>query len=53
MLEKFSCAAFHDAPLDERGEKRFVAFASYATNLVAGDTNGKEDVFVRGPDGFS
>src|SRR3954451_15076300 len=26
---------------------RFVAFSSLATNLVAGDTNGKRDVFVR------
>jgi hypothetical protein len=26
---------------------RYVAFASYATNLVNGDTNGYEDVFVR------
>jgi Tol biopolymer transport system component len=26
---------------------RFVAFDSYATNLVAGDTNGRDDVFVR------
>jgi Tol biopolymer transport system component len=26
---------------------RYVAFESYATNLVAGDTNGMEDVFVR------
>jgi Tol biopolymer transport system component len=26
---------------------RYVAFASFATNLVAGDTNGKADVFVR------
>ena len=26
---------------------RFVAFASYASNLVAGDTNGHSDVFVR------
>jgi hypothetical protein len=26
---------------------RFVAFSSIATNLVAGDTNGVEDVFVR------
>jgi len=25
---------------------RFVAFASYADNLVSGDTNGREDVFV-------
>jgi Tol biopolymer transport system component len=28
---------------------RFVAFASEATNLVAGDTNGAQDVFIRGP----
>ena len=26
---------------------RYVAFFSYATNLVAGDTNGQRDVFVR------
>lgn len=26
---------------------RFVAFASFATNLVAGDTNGNVDIFVR------
>src|SRR5205807_2460100 len=26
---------------------RFVAFVSEATNLVSGDTNGKQDVFVR------
>jgi Tol biopolymer transport system component len=26
---------------------RYVAFASHATNLVAGDTNGIEDIFVR------
>jgi len=26
---------------------RYVAFTSWATNLVAGDTNGKTDVFVR------
>jgi len=26
---------------------RYVAFSSYATNLVAGDTNAAEDVFVR------
>src|SRR5262249_9356055 len=32
---------------------RFVAFMSYATNLVAGDTNGTFDIFVhdRDPDG--
>lgn len=29
------------------GDGRFVAFASVATNLVAGDTNGVSDVFVR------
>jgi Tol biopolymer transport system component len=28
---------------------RYVAFASMATHLVAGDTNGLEDVFVSGP----
>ena len=28
------------------GDGRFVAFPSLATNLVAGDTNGQEDVFV-------
>jgi len=32
---------------------RFVAFLSVATNLVAGDTNGRQDIFVRDrdPDG--
>jgi hypothetical protein len=29
------------------GDGRFVAYASQATNLVAGDTNGSSDVFVR------
>ena len=29
------------------GDGRFVAFTSYASNLVAGDTNGTRDVFVR------
>jgi Tol biopolymer transport system component len=35
------------------GDGRYVAFMSYATNLVAGDTNGKPDVFLhdRDPDG--
>lgn len=28
------------------GDGRFVAFTSYASNLVAGDTNGTDDVFV-------
>jgi Tol biopolymer transport system component len=39
---------------DDRGlepaisaDGRFVAFFSYATNLVPGDTNGKPDIFVR------
>jgi hypothetical protein len=27
----------------------YVAFDSWATNLVEGDTNGFEDVFLRGP----
>jgi hypothetical protein len=26
---------------------RYVVFSSFATNLVAGDTNGKEDIFLR------
>jgi hypothetical protein len=29
------------------GDGRYVTFSSAATNLVAGDTNGKSDVFVR------
>ena len=29
------------------GNNRFVAFMSYASNLVVGDANGKADVFVR------
>jgi Tol biopolymer transport system component len=37
---------FSDAP-SISGDGRFVAFASAATNLVAGDTNGFIDVFVR------
>jgi Tol biopolymer transport system component len=32
---------------------RWVVFASTASNLVAGDTNGFEDVFARGPDAVS
>jgi hypothetical protein len=31
------------------GDGQFVAFTSTATNLVAGDTNGVHDVFLRGP----
>ena len=37
--------ACHAPAISEDG--RFVAFASYATNLVPGDTNGMPDVFVR------
>lgn len=29
------------------GDGRYVAFTSYASNLVSGDTNGKVDIFVR------
>ncbi len=32
-------------------DARFVAFAAFATNLVDGDTNGKDEVFVRRPEG--
>src|SRR5687768_12492089 len=32
------------------GTGRFVAFTSFASNLVAGDTNGVEDVFLRDRD---
>jgi Tol biopolymer transport system component len=32
------------------GDGRFVAFESNATNLVAGDTNGKSDIFVHDRD---
>ncbi|MGD9507652.1 MAG: TolB family protein [Geminicoccaceae bacterium] len=35
------------APPAISADGRFVAFASAATNLVAGDTNGQIDVFVR------
>jgi hypothetical protein len=31
------------------GDGRFVPFASFASNLVPGDENGTQDVFVRGP----
>jgi WD40 repeat protein len=31
---------------DISGDGRFVTFASYATNLVAGDTNGVPDIFL-------
>lgn len=35
------------AELDVSADGRFVCFMSEATNLVAGDTNGAQDVFVR------
>jgi Tol biopolymer transport system component len=35
------------AAADISGDGRFVAFESGATNLVAGDTNGVNDIFVR------
>ena len=38
-------AASLDASISADG--RYVAFMSYATNLVSGDTNGERDVFVR------
>jgi len=38
------------ASLSISADGRYVAFSSEATNLVPGDTNGKEDVFVRDRD---
>jgi Tol biopolymer transport system component len=38
-----------DEHADISSDGRYVALASLATHLVAGDTNGLEDVFVRGP----
>ena len=35
-----------DAPARISADGRFVAFQSYATNLIAGDTNGASDIFV-------
>lgn len=40
-----SLSGSYDPALSDDG--RFVAFSSYAEDLVAGDTNGVEDVFVR------
>ncbi|MFM8332732.1 MAG: TolB family protein, partial [Candidatus Methylumidiphilus sp.] len=37
--------SFYDTTLSADG--RFVAFTSYASNLVAGDTNGAADIFVK------
>jgi len=34
------------------GDGRYVAFDSYASNLVSGDTNGNYDIFIRGPLGI-
>ena len=39
--------AFGYSPISGGG--RFIAFDSYASNLVASDTNQEADVFVRGP----
>ena len=36
-----------DSGLSVSGDGRYVAFASRATNLVPGDTNGTADVFIR------
>ncbi|MCB2187326.1 MAG: hypothetical protein KQJ78_12965 [Deltaproteobacteria bacterium] len=36
-------------PPDISSESNYVAFASDATNLVPGDSNGRRDVFVNGP----
>src|SRR4051794_3905331 len=40
----------HSGPADVSADGRFVAFASHATNLVAGDTNGLQDLFVHDRD---
>lgn len=37
----------HSAGPSISGDGRFIAFFSKATNLVAGDTNGTDDIFVR------
>jgi Tol biopolymer transport system component len=37
----------NDAPIAMTPDGRFVAFLSFATNLVPGDTNSRADVFVR------
>ena len=34
-------------PIDSSGDGRYVVFMSEATNLVVGDTNGKQDVYLR------
>lgn len=38
--------AYSDFP-DMSGDGRFIAFQSYANNLVVDDTNGRDDVFVK------
>jgi cold shock CspA family protein len=37
---------YTDSPISISSDGRYVGFASYATNLVANDTNGCQDVFV-------
>jgi Tol biopolymer transport system component len=39
-------SGFYGAPSSISADGRYVAFVSYASNLVPGDTNGCEDVFV-------
>ncbi len=45
ITEPATTTKVSDIAIDDRG--RFVAFESYATDLVDGDTNGKGDIFVR------
>ena len=50
LVSVASAGAQGDGPSDTcciSADGRYVAFSSAATNLVAGDTNGKYDVFVR------
>jgi hypothetical protein len=39
----------HSDDPDISADGRFVGFWSSASNLVAGDTNGNPDIFLRGP----
>jgi Tol biopolymer transport system component len=50
LVDLRGCCALADGPAGKAsisGDGRYVAFASSATNLVAGDTNGRRDIFVR------
>jgi hypothetical protein len=42
-----SAGQYNLTPLTMSGDARYVAFRSDATTLVAGDTNGQADIFVR------